>query len=70
MDPLMPEMDGYESAKAIRALNRPDAKTVRIIACTANTFSKDRAQAMASGMDDFPAKPVDVEKLLLMLEQK
>ncbi len=64
MDLLMPEMDGFEAARAIRALPRPDAKTVRIFACTANCSSEDRAKANASGMDDFIAKPLDVEDLL------
>ncbi len=63
MDLLMPEMDGYESARAIRALEREDAGTVRIIACTANTFSDDRRRAMDSGMDDFIPKPVDIGEL-------
>ncbi len=69
MDLLMPEMDGFETSKAIRALDRPDAKTVRIYACTANSFSEDRDKALASGMDDFIAKPVDVEELLKKLNK-
>ena len=64
MDLLMPKMDGFEAAKAIRALKRPDAKTVRIFACTANSSDEDRRKAKASGMDDFITKPVDVDKLL------
>ncbi len=69
MDLLMPEMNGFEAAKAIRALNRPDAKTVRIYACTANSFSEDRDKALSSGMDDFISKPVDVEELLNKLNK-
>ncbi len=64
MDLLMPEMDGFETAKAIRSLDREDAKTVRIFACTANSFAEDRDKALASGMDDFIAKPINVEELL------
>ncbi len=64
MDLLMPEMDGFETAKAVRALDRPDAKTVRIFACTANSFAEERDKAFASGMDDFITKPVDVNQLL------
>ncbi len=64
MDLLMPEMDGYAAAAAIRALDRPDARTVRIIACSASCTPEDREQAFASGMDDFLAKPVDIEALL------
>lgn len=64
MDLQMPVMNGFESAKAIRALPRPDAKTVKIIACTANTFSEDIDRIRESGMDSFVAKPIDVKKLL------
>ena len=67
MDLLMPEMDGYQAAAAIRALDRPDAKTVRIIACTANAFDEDRSRALASGMDDFITKPVNIDELLRKL---
>lgn len=67
MDLLMPEMDGFETTKAIRALNRDDAKTVRIFACTANSFSEERDKAFASGMDDFITKPVNIEELIKKL---
>ncbi|WP_165055583.1 MULTISPECIES: ATP-binding protein [unclassified Adlercreutzia] len=67
MDAHMPVMDGYEAARAIRALDRPDARTVRIIACTASTFKEDQDRADASGMDDFVAKPIDVKTLLAKL---
>ena len=67
MDLLMPEMDGFAAAEAIRASGRPDAKTVKIIACTANSSAEDRAQARAVGMDGFLAKPVDVDELLAAL---
>lgn len=69
MDLLMPEMDGFETAKAIRDLDRPDAKTVRIFACTANSFSENRDKALASGMDDFIEKPVDVKELLKKINE-
>ena len=67
MDLLMPEMDGFTAAAAIRALDRPDAKTVRIIACTANSSDEDRSRARASGMDGFITKPVDVGQLMQVL---
>lgn len=67
MDLLMPEMDGFETAKAIRALNREDAKAVRIFACTANSFSEERDKAFASGMNDFITKPVNIEELMKKL---
>ncbi len=64
MDLLMPEMDGFEAARAIRALGRRDAGTVRIIACSANCTAEDRKKAFDSGMDDFLPKPIDMEELL------
>ena len=64
MDLLMPEMDGFEAAKAIRLLKREDAKTVKIFACTANSSDEDRSKARSSGMDDFITKPVDVRILI------
>ncbi len=67
MDILMPVMNGFEATKAIRELDRPDAKTVRIFACTANSFSEDREQALESGMDEFITKPVDINELIRKL---
>lgn len=64
MDVQMPVMNGYEATKAIRSLDRPDAKTVSIFACTANTFQSDIDKAMESGMNDFLGKPIDVSELL------
>ena len=63
----MPMKNGYEATKIIRALNRPDAKTVRIYACTANTFKEDQDKVLECGMDDFIAKPIDVNKLMQKL---
>ena len=67
MDLLMPEMDGFQAAAAIRALERPDAGSVRIIACTANASEQDRDRARASGMDGFVTKPVDMDELMRAL---
>lgn len=64
MDVRMPILDGYKASAAIRALDRPDAKSVLIFACTANTFVEDRIQAAGCGMNDFLAKPVDIKALL------
>lgn len=64
MDMKMPVMDGCLAAKAIRNLDREDASTVTIYACTANTFQEDREQALESGMNDFLSKPIDVNVLL------
>ena len=67
MDLLMPVKDGCDAAREIRRLPRPDAKKVKIFACTANSTREERERAIASGMDDFITKPVDIEKLLRML---
>ena len=57
-------LDGNEAARRIRALSRPDASTVPIIAMTANAFSEDVEKALASGMDDVATKPLDIKLLL------
>ena len=64
MDMQMPVMDGCEATAAIRALKRQDAETVTIYACTANSFKEDMDKAMASGMDDFLTKPIDIKVFL------
>ena len=63
MDVLMPEMNGLEATRAIRALPRPDAAAIPIVAMTANTFKEDVESAMASGMNGFVPKPIDVNYL-------
>lgn len=68
MDIMMPEMDGLEATRAIRAMERPDASTVTIIAMTANAFKQDENAAMESGMTGFLSKPVDVTRLYEMLK--
>ena len=62
MDLQMPGMDGMEATQAIRALGDPRA-SVPIIAMTANAFEEDRHACLAAGMDDYVAKPIDVEHL-------
>ena len=64
MDIMMPEMNGYETTKAIRNLpDRPDGKKIPVIAMTANAFAEDVQAALDAGMDDHVAKPVDMEIL-------
>ena len=63
MDLMMPVMSGYEAARVIRSLNRPDAKTVPIIALSANTFEEDIAMAKDAGMNEHLSKPVDIKKM-------
>ena len=58
---------GFVATKLIRKLNRPDAKTITIYACTANTFREDQDKAREIGMDGFISKPIDVNKLIQML---
>jgi len=64
MDVQMPAMDGYEASSKIRAMDRPDAKTVTIIALTANAFIEDITKATQSGMNDHIAKPINFDKLM------
>lgn len=68
MDIQMPEMDGYEAAKAIRSLKREDAATVKILACTANTFQEDIDRVLESGMNGFIGKPINIDELFLKLK--
>ncbi len=63
MDIRMPEMDGLEATAAIRALDRPDAKTVPIIALTANAFDEDVQRSLQAGMNAHLSKPVEPEHL-------
>ena len=69
MDIMMPVMNGYEATKMIRSLEREDAKTIPIIAMTANAFTEDRIRAKESGMDEHIAKPVDVELLVKVIHE-
>ena len=64
MDVRMPEMDGLEATRAIRGLDRPDAKTVPIIAMTANAFDEDVQRSLQAGMTAHLSKPVEPERLL------
>ena len=64
MDLMMPVMDGYEATRVIRALDRPDASSVPIIAMTANAFDEDRKRSKAAGMNAHLAKPLDMQALL------
>ena len=69
MDLRMPVMDGHESSRRIRALDRSDAKTVPIVALTANTSEDDRKESMASGINDHLEKPTDSEALYAALKK-
>ena len=69
MDLMMPVMSGYEAARVIRSLDRPDGKTVPIIALSANTFEEDVALAKDAGMNEHLAKPVDIRKMLQVISR-
>lgn len=62
MDVAMPKMDGLAATRAIRALDRPDAATIPIIAMTGNAFQEDVQECLEAGMDAHIAKPIDVAK--------
>ena len=69
MDIMMPVMDGYEATKFIRHLDRLDAKTIPIIAMTANAFDEDKQKAILTGMNDHIAKPIVSKKLIQMISK-
>jgi CheY-like chemotaxis protein len=69
MDIRMPVMDGLEAAATIRALNRPDAKRIPIIALTANAFDEDVQRSLQAGMNAHLTKPVDADHLFQTLEE-
>ena len=69
MDIRMPVMDGYEATQRIRALDRPDAKTVPIIAMTADAYDDDVRRSFEVGMNAHVSKPIDREELRSTLER-
>ena len=69
MDVRMPAMDGLAAARAIRALDREDAKTVPIIALSANALEQDVQNSLQAGMNAHLAKPVDADKLYAVLRR-
>ncbi len=69
MDLRMPVMSGYEATEAIRAMERADAKTVPIIAMSADAFSDDVARCLACGMNAHTAKPIDMGQVCKLLKE-
>ena len=69
MDMQMPQMDGCEAARHTRALSRPDAARIPIIAVTANAFAEDISATTAAGMDAHISKPIDFSRLCATLDQ-
>jgi len=67
MDLQMPKMDGYEAVRRIRALDLPRAKTIPIVAMTANVFNEDIKKCIEAGMNGHVGKPIDLEEILKQL---
>lgn len=69
MDVRMPVMDGYEATRAIRALEREDAKSIPIVALSANVFATDLGKAHDAGMNEHVSKPIDIIHLMDVLQK-
>lgn len=69
MDVQMPNMDGYQATRIIRKLSDKNKANIPIIAMTANAFAKDRADALASGMNDHIIKPISIGKLVTVISK-
>ena len=67
MDVMMPVQDGHEATRAIRAMDRPDAKSIPIFAMTANAFAEDRLKVLQAGMNEHLSKPIDPDALYRLL---
>ena len=70
MDVMMPVMDGYTATRTIRAMDRPDAKEVQIVAMTANAFAEDVVKCRESGMNAHLAKPFKAEQLVASIAER
>jgi len=68
MDVQMPEMDGFEATRKIRALDLPNAKEIPILAMTANVFREDIEKCLKAGMNDHIGKPLDIDDVLKKLK--
>ena len=69
MDVQMPEMDGYEATRRIRALPDKKKAAIPIVAMTANAFEEDQKNALNAGMNGHIAKPLDIQKLFQVLSE-
>lgn len=69
MDIQMPVMNGYEATKAIRNMKNKKLSSISIIAMTANAFEEDKQKALKCGMNGHIAKPIDIEKLIFVLNE-
>ena len=69
MDIQMPVMDGHAASRAIRSLDNPELAAIPIVALSANTFADDKKRSAESGMSAHLAKPIDLPKLLELIER-
>jgi len=69
MDIQMPVMDGYDATRAIREMDTQEAKTVPIVAMTANVFKEDIERCLEAGMNDHVGKPIDFEEVISRLRK-
>ncbi|MDR2296519.1 MAG: response regulator [Clostridiales Family XIII bacterium] len=69
MDIHMPKVDGYEATRRIRASGLPQARTIPIIAMTANVFREDVEKCLAAGMNDHIGKPIDADEMIAKLKR-
>lgn len=69
MDIMMPVMDGLTASKKIRTMERPDAKTIPIIAMTANAFKEDAERCIIAGMNAHLAKPLEIDKIISAIHE-
>ena len=69
LDVMMPVMDGLTATKTIRALPRPDAATIPIIAMTANAFQEDAQKCYDAGMNAHIGKPLEMDKVVTVISQ-
>ena len=69
MDIQMPELDGYGATKRIRAMEHPHAKTIPIIAMTANVFREDVSKCLEAGMNAHLGKPLEITKVIRMIKR-
>ena len=68
MDIMMPKQNGYEATQAIRSMSdRPDGRTIPIVAMTANAFAEDIAAAHAAGINGHLAKPIDIDEVMKVI---
>lgn len=69
MDIQMPKMNGYEATKRIRSMDSPYCRDIPIIAMTANAFEEDKALALQAGMNDYLAKPIQIDNMLKVISK-